>query len=463
MLDRRTKLGYGAAEMGLVGAEVLIELYLLKFYHTVVGLDPLWAGLALGVAMVWDAVSDPLMGEISDQTAHPAGRRRPWMMPGALALAVTVIVIFNPPGLGSIVAKFFYLLFSYLALTTAMTVIGVPHLALGGELSFDRDERTAVFGYRRLYSTLGLFVGTALPALALWMLGGDSSSDTTWSSQGLGSVGAALIIVISTWVTVRSTRGLDRPLTARTDSLQPGHLLKAQLDVARGPVFRWLLAAFVIAGVGRALNASLAFYYYEYRLEFSEKQTVAFILIPFILGLLGSIPCWVALSRRFGKRMPAILGVVGLGVLISVFYPILPAREFFGPVTIAVVAGFLGGSIILMESLVADVVDVDELETGFNREGLHFGMWRMGVKLSRAGGLLLSGILLQRFVGFDTSVHDQAPGVAERIGWIFGPGVGVLLILGALTLLRFPLTESIHRRIQTELVARRAERGISRS
>lgn len=462
MLDRRTKLGYGAAEMGLVGAEVLIELYLLKFYHVVVGLDPLWAGLALGVAMVWDAVNDPLMGEISDQTAHPAGRRRPWLMPGAFALAVTLIVIFNPPGLGSTAAKFSYLLFSYLALTTAMTVIGVPHLALGGELSFDRDERTEVFGYRRLYSTLGLLVGTALPALVLAAMGSDYSHDTGGVSQGTASVAAGVIIVISTAITLRSTRGLDRVLRERTDSLRPGHLLKAQLEVARGPLFRWLLAAFIVAGVGRALNASLAFYYYEYRLEFSEKQTVAFILFPFILGLLASIPCWVALSRRFGKRMPAIGGVVGLGLLISAFYPFLPAGQFLGPVVIAIVGGFLGGSIILMESLVADVVDVDELETGFNREGLHFGMWRMGTKLSRAGGLLLSGVLLQQFVGFDASTPAQAPGVAERIGWIFGPGVGGLLVLGALLLLRFPLTDSAHRRIQAELAVRRAERAHTR-
>jgi GPH family glycoside/pentoside/hexuronide:cation symporter len=457
LLERRTKLGYGAAEMGLVAAEVLIELYLLKFYNVVVGLAPLYTGLALGIAMIWDAVSDPLMGEISDQTSHPWGRRRPWLLPGAFALAATVIVIFNPPGIGSTAGQFFYLLFSYLALTTAMTVIGVPHLALGGEMSFDRDERTEIFGYRRLWSTLGLFAGISLPAIVLWLLGGTGSENGD-ASEGLASIGAALLIVITAIVTLRSTRDQDQPNAGRTDSLRIGHLLKAQFDVARGPIFRFLLAAFIVAGVGRALNASLAFYYYEFRLGFTLEQTVPFILMPFTLGLLGSIPFWVKMSAHFGKRMPAILGVVLLGALISVFYPILPRGIFFGPVTIAIIGGFLAGAIILMESLVADVVDVDELETGFNREGLHFGMWKMGIKMSRAGGLLLSGVLLQ-MIGFDASLSEQTAAVAKGIGWIFGPGVGGLFIVGALLLLRFPLTDAKHREIQAELLQRRAERA----
>jgi len=457
MLERRTKLGYGSAEMGLVAAEVLIELYLLKFYNVVVGLAPIWTGLALGIAMIWDAISDPLMGEISDQTAHRGGRRRPWILPGAFALAATVIVIFNPPAMASTAAKFLYLLCSYLALTTAMTVIGVPHLALGGELSFDRDERTEVFGYRRLHSTIGLFLGTTLPAIVLWMTGRGNSSESGGAAQHWASVMAAIVILVTAGITVRSTRGLDRPLARRTDSLRIGHLLGAQFHVARDRWFRWLLLAFIVAGVGRALNASLAFYYYEYRLGFTEAQTVARILIPFFLGLLVSIPFWVGASRRYGKRIPAILGIVLMGALISVFYPFLPEGRFFGPVTIAIVAGFLGGGIILIESLVADVVDVDELETGFNREGLHFGMWRMGTKLSRAGGFLLSGALLT-LVGFDESRAVQTTRAAEGIGWIFGPGVGLLLIAGALCLLRFPLTDAAHRRIQNELLVRRRQR-----
>jgi GPH family glycoside/pentoside/hexuronide:cation symporter len=440
--------------MGLVGAEVLVELYLLKFYNVSVGLPSFYTALALGIAMVWDAVSDPLMGEISDQTAHRSGRRRPYLIPGALALALTLAVIFNPPALDSTAAKFVYLLASYLGITTAMTVIGVPHLALGGELSFDRDERTEIFGYRRLFTTLGLLVGVLLPALALQMVGDE---DSEGQSRGLAAIAAGILIVATAAVTFRSTRGLDQGLARRTDSLRLGHLLQAQIAVARSRVFRWLLIAFVVAGLGRAINASLALYYYEYRLQLTESDTILYILLPFFLSILVSIPGWVYLSRRFGKRGPAIAGVLGLGVLISIFYPILPAGRFEGPVTIAILGGFFGGSLILLESLVADVVDVDELETGFNREGLYFGMWRMGTKLSRAGGILLSGVLLH-VIGFDAELAVQPAAVADRLGWIFGPGVGALLVLGALLLLRFPLTDAAHRQIQRDLALRRAER-----
>jgi GPH family glycoside/pentoside/hexuronide:cation symporter len=455
LLDRSRKLGYGAAEMGLVGAEVLVELYLLKFYNVVVGLPSFYTALALGIAMIWDAVSDPLMGEISDQTAHRSGRRRPYLLPGALALALTLAVIFNPPGMESTAAKFIFLLCSYLGITTAMTVIGVPHLALGGELSFDRDERTEIFGYRRLFTTLGLLVGVLLPAIALRMVDGE---DGEAQSRGIAAIAAGVLIVATAAITFRSTRGLDHGLARRTDSLRLGHLLGAQFNVARSKVFRWLLIALIVAGLGRAINASLALYYYEYRVELSESDTIFNILLPFFLSILISIPGWVYLSRRFGKRGPAVLGVLGLGVLISIFYPILPAGRFEGPVVIAIVGGFFAGSLILLESLVADVVDVDELETGFNREGLYFGMWRMGTKLSRAGGIVLSGLLLH-LIGFNADLAQQTPEVANRIGWIFGPGVGALLVLGALLLLRFPLTDEAHRRIQRQLAQTRAQRA----
>lgn len=461
MLKRRTKFGYGAAEMGMVAVELLVELYLLKFYNTLVGLPSIFTGLALGIAIFWDAISDPLMGEISDQTRHRRGRRRPFLVPGGIALAITFIVIFNPPDLGSTFARFLYLLLSYLALTSSMTVIGVPHLALGGEMSFDRDERTEIFGIRRLYSTMGLLVGVSLPAAALHLFaaGEVEGNERSWTAVSL-AVGA--LVLLTAAITHRSTRGLDPARARPARNLGLGHLLRAQLGVARSPVFRWLLIGFLVAGLGRAINASLALYYYEYRLGFTETETILWILLPFFLGILASIPAWVAISKRFGKRRPAMLGVLGLGLVVSLAYPFMPDRAIGIVLPVVVVSGFLGGAIILLESLVADVVDVDELETGANREGLYFGMWRMGTKLSRAGGMFLSGVMLQ-WIGFDETAQQQSASTLAGLAWIFGPGVGGLLILGGLAMIPFPLSDAKHRAIQERLRHQRAATATSPS
>ncbi len=455
-LSWSTKLGYGSAELGLVAVEVLVELYLLKFYNVTVGLAPHLTAAALALAMIWDAVSDPIMGEISDRTRSPAGRRRPYILPGAFALAAALILIYNPPSLDSSLFKFAFLTVSYLALTTAMTVISVPHIALGGEMSFDRDERTQIFGYRRLFTTAGLMVGTLLPAMVLRWVGDEASSASVAVSRSLTSFLLAGPILLTAWITVRSTRGLDRPEppAVRRPPLRVSTLLRSQLGVLRNRIFLPLLAAFVVAGVGRALNASIALYFYEYRLQIPESETILWVLMPFFIFILASIPAWIWISQRWGKRRPAMVGVFGMGILVSAAYLFLGPGQRGGATAIAVIGGLLGGALILLESMVTDVVDHDELKTGKHREGLYFGVWKMGTKLSRAFGLVLAGLMLSA-IGFDESLGAQSAEVSQRLAWLFGPGVGGFLLLGGSFLFFAPLTDERHRRVQALLVRRR--------
>jgi GPH family glycoside/pentoside/hexuronide:cation symporter len=370
-----------------------------------------------------------------------------------------LIVIYNPPAMDDTTLKFLYLLMSYLALTTAMTVIGVPHIALGGDLSFDRNERTEIFGYRRLFTTAGLLVGTMLPALVLLTIGAESDPTGVARSRSITSVVLALPILLTAWITLRTTKGLDRAApTSTKEHASTGHrllsLLRSQLGALRNVVFLPLLLAFMVAGIGRALNASIALYYYEYRLGMSEPDTVLYVLLPFFIAILASVPLWVLVSRRAGKKWPAFWGILGLGILITVAYPVLPPDRLVWPLAVAVVGGFMAGAIILYESLVADVVDYDELRTGRNREGLYFGVWKMATKLSRAVGIAVAGLLLE-VIGFQEGAAMQTEAVARNLGILFGPGVGAFFLLGTLLFAFMPLTDARHRRVQALLLRRR--------
>ncbi len=454
-IPSRTKLAYGTAELGFVSVEVLVELYLLKFYNTVLGLAPVWTALAMAIAVLWDAVSDPIMGGISDRTRHRMGRRRPWIVPGSVGLAASLVLIFNPPGIDGQLPLFLFLLGGYLAITTFMTIASVPHIALGGELSFDRNERTIIFGYRRLFTTLGLVAGTVIPPLVLRALGGGDAEDAIRRSRGVTALILVAPIVITAWISVRATRGYDtRQASGEWKGLRMATLLREQILAMRNPAFLPLLAAFVVAGIGRALNASIAFYYYEYRLGFSEARTVFGVLLPFFAGIILSVPFWAALSRRAGKKMPAFWAIFALGLLVSVSYPLLAPGDRVGAFALAVVGGALAGSIILYESLVADMVDYDELRTRRNREGIYFGVWKMGVKISRALGLLISGAMLGA-IGFDEGARVQGAGTLQWLTVLFGPGVGLFFMIGASLMLWMPLTETRHRRIQALLLRRR--------
>ena len=458
-LPHRIKVGYGAADFGLAAVESMVQIYLFKFYNVVVGLPALYTGLALALAIVWDAVSDPLLGGISDRLRWSGGRRRPFLLPGAGLLAGSFIWMFNPPDLDGNAARFCFLLVSFLLLNTAMTVVGVPHAALGGELSHDRHERTQLFAYKRLFGTLGALSGLWLPGLILVQMD-SQAAEAGAQARGLTSWWLAIPMVMGTWFTVRATRGLDRPSgPARPHRpLNLRHLLADQRSTWVNPFFRMLLLAFLIAAVARTFNASIALYYYEYRLQLTEQETIGWVLVPFFLSFLASFPAWIRAARRWGKRTAGVFGVGSLGISTAVAYPLFPVGEVAAPFIYALVGGALAGAVVLMDALVADTIDYDKLRTGLDREGLYFGVWRMGTKLARALGLGLNGAALG-LMGFSVPAAGSGPEMGWRLAVLFGPVVGILFMVAGFVLWFMPLTEVRHRRIQSLLHRRRHRLG----
>ncbi|MEZ4647273.1 MAG: MFS transporter [Candidatus Eisenbacteria bacterium] len=458
-----TKAGYGSAELGLVAVEVLVQVYLLKFYNVVVGLPSALAGLALSVAILWDAITDPVMGGVSDRTRTPWGKRRPYFIPGALGACVFFVALFHPPVFRSDGFAFVYLLIGFMSLNTSLTVISVPHVSLAGEMAFDRDQRTALFGFRRLFATLGLVVGTVLPALVLRSLGGEETADNIARSRSLTALLlCAPILLTALWAFV-ATRGRDESTHESGAKFGDivrdlGRLFVSQKDVWTNKVFFPLLLSAIIAGAARTLNGSIALYYYQFRIQLHEDVIVLAVLLPFFLSLLASIPLWVWISRRVGKKWPAFWGVLGLALLTMFTYPFFPPGSVVGPICIAIVGGFCAGSVVIIDSLIADAVDYDEFRTGRDREGLYFGVWKLGTKMARALGLAFAGVFLQ-LIGFDEGRMTQDPEVGWRLALLFGPAVGVFFALAAIVFACFPLTDKTHRRIQRILERRRQRAG----
>lgn len=447
-----TKLGYGAAELGVLCVETLARLHILKFYTDVVGLRPELAGGAAAIAIFWDAAVDPLVGLASDRTRSSWGRRRPWIAAGALALALSIAVLFHPPLLEAQLAKAAVLLGSFIAMNSAVSVLSVPHAALASELTFDRDERTELFGYRLFLGNLGLLLGAVLPG---WALARAGEAGSARGAYGLAGALVALVVLLSAGVTVLATRGRDVG-NPQGDAVGLGALLRSFLHLGRDRTFAPLLAAYVIAQLGVAINGTIALYYYEYRLRLTDPQ-VSLVLGLFVGTWSLSIPAWVLASRRLGKKPLAFGGVFALGLVTAIIYLVAPPEQMTLPLTIAVVGGALAGSIVLLDALVADVVDVDHLRSRSERQGLYFGVWKMAGKMARGLAVAGSGVLLGR-IGFVPN-QPQTPEVAERLAWLFGPGVGAFLMVGALVFLCFPLTDTLHRRVQRALSRRRALRG----
>jgi GPH family glycoside/pentoside/hexuronide:cation symporter len=458
-LPRGRKAGYGAAEIGITSIEFFLQFYVLKFYTDVVGLAPGMAGLALGLAMAWDAIAEPLMGTISDHTRTRWGKRLPYVVGGAPLLAASFMLLFSPPHLDTQAEKFWFLLLFYILVNTGMTIVAVPHAAFGGELSSDLDERTEIFGWRFLFTNVGLVLGILIPGLVAATAGaGDSAADAT-ATAGTASAYIAVILCASCLVTFLSTRRLDSPSTQAAVSLR-SHVRSLATTFANRP-FLILLATYVLGSVGRMINSAVALFYYEYRLGLAQSDVFFYVLLPFGCLIAGSIVLWLFLSRRFGKRLPAFWGIFLLGLLTSVVYPVLPRGQLLPPILVAIVGGVLVGALFLIESTVADVVDYDEVKTGLHREGLYFGLWRMGTKLSRAVGLALSGRMLG-VIGHQSGAPVQHPDTELGLALIFGPGVGAFLMLAAFVFLCMPLDRARMQRIRRILELRQARRQARR-
>jgi Na+/melibiose symporter-like transporter len=436
-LPLRVQCGYATAEAGINTAETILRLYLLAFYTDQVGLSAALAGLAIALAICWDAVTDPVMGVISDRTRHRFGGRRGYLPLGGLWLGLGVVAVFLPPALDSQATKFAWLLLSYCFLNTGMTVLSVPYAAMAGEMTENPHQRTVLFGARFAAANFGAVLAAVLP-----MVG-------TLPEVGVVTALLVLATALGTWWATAEVRFLLPPLTDTP-------LWQAFALPFGNVTFRPLIAAYVVANAGIGVQAASFVYYYQHVLRVSDADRQ--LVLAVLLGVFtASIAFWVWLSRRCGKRVPLIVGASVLGVGTTLLYTLVPA----GGVAWVMGCGAIGlgafvGSIVLIDTLLTDVLDHDFLRTGQLRSGLFFGVWKFASKLVRAGSfVIVTGVLA--LAGFVESGGVQPPAVHTALVLLFGPGVGAFFIAAAWILHRYRFTDRKQAQVR-QLLARRQAR-----
>ncbi|MCG8672839.1 MAG: MFS transporter, partial [Pseudomonadales bacterium] len=169
-----------------------------------------------------------------------------------------------------------------------------------------------------------------------------------------------------------------------------------------------------------------------------------------------SIPLWILIARHLGKKLPLMIGVSGLGVMSAIVYPLFPTGEAAPPYLAGFLGGIFVGSVVLLDAMLADIVDYDRVWTGESRFGLYFGFWKLAGKLSRATALALTGNLLL-WIGFVPNA-EQSERVSFNLALAFGPGVGLFLVLAALIVWAYPLTDEVHARV-LRILERREEKA----
>lgn len=413
---------YALAESGIFAVEFFVRLQLLIFYTDRLGVESYLASLAAGLALVWDAFIDPYVGAFSDRFRSRWGNRKPFLVAGALLIVPSLLWIFAPYREAGAIGIFLQLLLASLLLNTGITLVTVPHAAISAELSKDPAVRVRIFAARLLFANLGLILGLIIPATMLNNARAVGIAETTVFPQiatviGLFSLAAVLVCVASLKNTQPGEAGDKRSFVS-------------DLKTAVGnKFFLWLFAAGFLAYIGVAINSTLARYYYDHYLKINE-DSLALVLIVFILVWSLSVVLWVKAADRFGKDLPATLGIVGLGIMTIFSYPFFPEGGLAGPIVAAVAGGIFTGCILLFDSYVADAADLDLAQSGENRDGLYFGLWKLGIKASRGVAVALSGGLIWA-IGYRAGVTPDDV-VRFRIALLFGPLVGSIFVASGL-------------------------------
>lgn len=425
---------------GIMGT--LFGVYLMKFATDVLLIAPAVMGTILAISRLWDGVTDPLIGYLSDRTQSRLGRRRIWMFSAALPMAMALVGIWSPPESLSAINTVIWMCVCLLLYETASTAFFIPHGALGLELSPHYHERTRLFGYSHMIGIFGVAAG--LVSLELMSQAEDKR---TFAFQ-LSILAGCTISVLVLWTTYFLT---ENPEYQGRGSTNPYRSFKGVFDNPHA------LLLFIIYGIetfGAATLGILAAYSAEYVVK---MDSLVIILVVYQVPQFVFAPVWIRLSRTYGKRnlwfVATVLSAIFFGALVFA-----GENDHLYVYLCCFMAGLGGGAgAVLAPSIQADIIDYDEYTTGSRNEGAYLAIWNLIRKISGSATAFIVGISLQ-YAGFEPNV-EQTETTKTTIQALLALMPAACYIIGAILLVRFSFNEKEHDEVRRQLDLRSTQRS----
>lgn len=462
---------YGSGQIAEGVKNESLGLFLLFYYREVLQLSGTLTGLALLISLLVDAITDPLAGAISDRTLSRWGRRHLFLYVSGVPVAIFYFAVFVPPEGLSQGALFAWLVVMLILARVAMTLFHVPHMALGAELSSDYRERNVIVTTRMLFSRAGTGLAGIL-GLIVFMAPTALYKNGQLNPEAYPPFAAttALLILIPIYVSALGTRSRI-PYLPKAPS-NPGPLLSGMVRDTREILglhnFRVHFFGSIVAFTGWGIMGTSGLHMATY---FWHVDTAGLFLwgVAMASGIFVGLFHWARRAQVMEKRT---VFVRGLGIYIASTAPVVicktvglfPAEGSVGYYVlygglVGFVAHFgIAATMVTGGSMMADIADEDALKSGRRREGVLFGAVSFAAKSAVGLGAQVVGILLD-LSGLETQADpaDVPPEVVERLGWILG--LSVLLMIGTSMLIyrRYDLNSTQHAEIQAQLQARESE------
>ncbi len=440
-LARRAAIAYALPSAGFMWLQLVYNHYVFKYAVDVLLIPSAVMGAILFGTRIWDAVSDPLVGYLTDGTRAASGRRRPWLLGSLGPVALATFLLWNPPGVLEGTLLVAWMLGAILLWETAMTSFSLPYYALGAEITMDHHDRTRVAGYRHVFGGFGQLAAIASVGM---LTSAVAPRQTAFWLQLLGLplvCGLMLVAILQ----------LREPLEHRTRGARRS--FGAFVDIVRNVHLMWLSAILFFEICGSAAIGVFAAFVCEYVI--GSAGLFAVLLLAMQLASYAATPPVVKLSRRWGKKRAwaaaivlqasGYLGMLGVG----------PGDAAWAIACFVLLGVGAAGASVAGLSIMADTVDYDEHRSGERKEAMHYSAINLTRKLAFGSMAMIGGLALG-WIGFEPNAEQSADTLAAlRRLFALLPGGAMLIALALLA--RFRLDEHEHARIRADLDARNAD------
>lgn len=446
------KIAYGfGAIVTIVAVNSVVQLTSLV-YVVGLGISAIWIGYAQALPRLWDAIVDPFLGSLSDNSRSRFGRRIPFLVVGGVLIGIAFTLLWTVPRDWSKPAMFGYFVATSLFFYTVVPIYSIPHGALGLEMTEDHHEKTSIFAYASFIGNVGAFFLPWVYFLANRpIFKGDTVAGIKWVCLGMSVFLTASALVCAF---VCKEGKLQQAREQKRISILQGFRMTYS-----NPAFIRLVAAFSLLIVGFQLvmgfsNLTTIFYLFD-----GNKDTASALMAQngtlwAAVGIAGVFPM-VWLSKRFGKKATVItaFAIITGGNLLKVvcYNRSLPMLTFIPTISLSL------GMVIcfsLINSMISDICDEEEAVTGARQEGVYFAVYNWWWKVGVSAASVASGYLL-RWAGFAEGMATQSGGTLTgiRMMEIFLPSA--LCLAGLLLLVPYSLTEARAKEVKALLEARK--------
>jgi GPH family glycoside/pentoside/hexuronide:cation symporter len=444
-LSPRDKLFYGVGDTGFSLTSTILGAYFAIFIIDVVGLQPGIAAIAIFIGRSWDYINDPIFGHLSDRTRTRWGRRRPFLLLGALPYALTFTMLWFRPALESQVSLAVYYSLAYILYEAAATMIYMPYFALTPELTSDYDERTSLTTYRMFFSIFGSLLAFTVPLMIVGSFSPENAPRVLVMGFIFGLIAAAPMLLVFLGTHERQEF---------MEQEQPS--LRQSINVARrNRPFLFSLVIYLMTWISIEIIQTVLLFFVKY-IAVREAYNDVIMATIFVTAILA-LPIWNITSRRLDKRWAYIAGISFWATVQIVLITVTSATSLYLILFLCILAGIgVAAAHVLPWAIIPDSIEWGELQSGERHEGMFYSLVTLANKVAASIAIPLI-LLLLGWTGYVPNAANQPESALWGIRIALGPIPALMLLVGILFAYKYPLNRSRYAEVARELEDRRLE------